>query len=95
MNDTCAARVRHECYTNDTSVTRVKSFDFDSDKSKNIFLHLYIYYMASERLQGDEQFHSMNYLLEMHQTCTTKTKLFNDKSYVKISTFFLAKTIES
>ena len=65
MNDTCATRVRHKRYTNDTSVTRVKSFDFDSDKSKNIFLHLYIYYMASERLQGEEQFHSKNYLLEM------------------------------
>ena len=66
--DTSATRatpVRHECYTNDTSATRVKSFDFDSDMSKNIFLHPYIYYVASERLQGEEQFHSKNYLLEM------------------------------
>ena len=30
---------------------------------KNI--QCYIYYMASERLQGDEHFHSRNYLLEM------------------------------
>ena len=27
--------------------------------------HPYVYYMASERLQGEEQFHSKNYLLEM------------------------------
>ena len=47
------------------SATRVKNFDFDSDTSKNIFLQPYIYYTASERLQGDEQFHSKNYLLEM------------------------------
>ena len=33
--------------------------------SKNIFSHPYIYYMASERLQGEEQFDTKNYLLEM------------------------------
>ena len=33
--------------------------------SKNIVLHPYIYYMANERLQREEQFHSKNYLLEM------------------------------
>ena len=43
----------------------MKNFDFDNDTSKNIFSHPYIYYMASERLQGEEQFHSKNYLLEM------------------------------
>ena len=57
--------MRHECYTNDTSATRVKIFDFDNGTSKNIFSHPYIYYMASERLQGEEKFHSKNYLLEM------------------------------
>ena len=51
--------------TNDTSATRVKNFNFDNDTSKNIFAHPYIYYMASERLQGEEQFHSKNYILEM------------------------------
>ena len=57
---------RHECYTNDTSATRVKNFDFHNDTSKNIFLHSYIYYMAKERQkQGEEQFHSKDYLLEM------------------------------
>ena len=64
-SDTSATRVRHECYTNDTNATRVKNFDFDSDTSKNIFLQPYIYYMANERLQREEQFHSKNYLLEM------------------------------
>ena len=50
---------------NDTSATRVKNFDFDNDMSKNIFLHPYIYYMATERLQGEKQLHSKSYLLEM------------------------------
>ena len=61
MSDTSATRVLHERQ----SVTRVKKSDFDSGRSKNTFLHHYIYYMASERLQGEEQFHSKNYLLEM------------------------------
>ena len=63
MCDTSATRttrVRQECYTNDTSTARVKKFDFDNDTSKNIFSHPYIYYMASERLQGEGQFHSKN-----------------------------------
>ena len=49
---------RHEC---DTS----EKFGFDIDTGKNIFAHPYIYYMASERLQGEEEFHTKNYLLEM------------------------------
>ena len=63
--DTSATQVRHECDTNDTSATRVKNIDFDNDTSKNIISHPYIYYMASERLQGEEQFHIKSYLLEM------------------------------
>ena len=43
----------------------MKKFDFDNDTSENIFSHHYIGYMANERLQGDEQFDSKNYLLEM------------------------------
>ena len=62
---TLTTRMRHECYTNDTSVTRVKNFDFNNDTNRNIFSHPYIYYMARERLQGEEQFHSKKYLLEM------------------------------
>ena len=49
---------RHECDT-------CEKFYFDSDTSKNIFLLPYICYIASERLRGEEQFHSKNYLLEM------------------------------
>ena len=62
---TGATQVRHECYTNDTSATRAENFDFDNDTSKNIFSHTYIYYMASERLQGEKQFHSKTQLLEI------------------------------
>ena len=48
-----------------TSATRKKSFDFYNDTSANIFSHPYISYIASKRLQGDEQFHFLNYLLEI------------------------------
>ena len=62
----------------------MKNFDFDNDTSKNIFSHPYICYMASERLQGGQQFHSRNYLLKnasfscknVFKKCTTKTKNF-------------------
>ena len=54
-------QVRHECYTNGTIATRAKNFDFDNDTSKNIFSHPHIYYMASERLQGEKQCHFKNY----------------------------------
>ena len=58
---------------------------------KNIFSHPYIYYMASERQQGEEQFHTKNYLLEIShfhakmrlKTITTKIKPFNGKGYIK------------
>ena len=43
----------------------MKIFDFDNDTSQNIFSHPYISCTANERLQGEEQFHSKNYLLEM------------------------------
>ena len=58
-------RVRHKCYTKDTSAARVKNFDFDNNAGKNIFSNSYIYYMAGERLQGEDQFNTKNYLLEM------------------------------
>ena len=68
-----ATRMQHECNTSatrlqhkgDTSVTRLKKIDFDNDPIKNIFSDPYIYHMASERLEGEEQFHSKKYLLEM------------------------------
>ena len=53
-------RVRHECYTKDTSAARVKNFDFDNRTSKKIFSHPYIYYMESERLFYKE---SNNFIL--------------------------------
>ena len=71
MNDTSgtqSTRMQHECYTNDTSATRVKHFGFDNDASENIFSHLYLSFMTNERLQGEEQFHSKNYLVEMSRS---------------------------
>ena len=53
-------QMRHEHYTNNTSVTRAKNFDFDNDKSENIFSHPYVSYIMNERLQRKEQFHSEN-----------------------------------
>ena len=83
--------MQHKCDTSATRTARVKKFDFDSDASKNIFLHTYIYYMASEGLQGEEQFHSKNYLLKMScfhakmrlKSAPQKLDLFNGKSYIK------------
>ena len=75
MSNTNATRVTHQCYTNDTSATRVKKLDFDNDTGKNICSHPYIYYIASGRLQGEEQFHVKNYLSEMPR--------FHAKIYLK------------
>ena len=61
-------QVRQECYLKDTSATRVKNFYFDNDTSKNIFSHPYICFMTSEGSQGEEQFHSRNFLLEMSRS---------------------------
>ena len=91
MSATRTTRVQHECHTNDTSVTRVGNFDFDKDTSENMFSHAYISYMANERLQGEEQFHSKYYLLELtsfpcqntFEKCTAKIELCNGKSYIK------------
>ena len=49
---------RHNC-------ARVKNFDFDNNTSENIFSYTYINHIANEILQGEEKFHSKNYLLEM------------------------------
>ena len=58
---TRTTQVRHKCY----SRTRAKSFDLDKDTREIIFSHPYISYMTNEILQGEEQFHSKNYLSEM------------------------------
>ena len=78
-SDTSATRVRHECDTSatrvllerhkcDTSATRGKNFDFDNNTSEIMLSHPYISYMANERLQEKEQFHSKNYLLEIRRS---------------------------
>ena len=59
---TQATQVQHNC---DKSATQVKKIDFDDGTSKNIFTPLRLLYMVSERLQGDKQLHSKNYLSEM------------------------------
>ena len=64
-NNTSATQVQHKCYTNDTSATWMSNFDSNNGSSENIISHLYISYMANERLLGEGQFHSLNYLLEM------------------------------
>ena len=84
---TQTTRMRHECYTNDIIATRVNYFGLANDTSNNIFSHPYIYYMASERLQGEEQFHSKNYLLEMSRS-HAKMCL---KSAPQILNFLMAK----
>ena len=62
---TLAIRVSHERHHCHTSSTRMLHKPHECNTSKNIFLHPHIYYTASERLQGEEKFHSKNYLLEM------------------------------
>ena len=72
-SDTCATRTtrvrheRHECSTNDMRATRADIFGFHNDRHENILSHPYISYIANERLQREEQFHSKNYLFEMPQ----------------------------
>ena len=43
----------------DTSEVRLENTDLDNDTGKK-FSHPYIYYMARERQQGEEQFHTKN-----------------------------------
>ena len=86
---TRTTRVRHERYTNNSSVTWVRNIDFDNDTSENIFSHPYISYMANERLQGEEQFHSKNYLLEMRRS---RAKIHLKKAPQKLN-FVMAKAI--
>ena len=86
--------MRRECDTSATRTTRVLherviNFDFDNDTSKNIFSHPYIYYMASKRLKGEEQFDSKNNLLEMPRS-HAKMRL---KSAPQKLNFLMAKDI--
>ena len=86
---TLPTRVRYECNTNNTSATGVINLDFVNDTSKNIFSHPYIYYIESERIQGEEKFHINNYLLEMSRF-HAKMRL---KSAPQKLNFLMAKAI--
>ena len=55
---------QHECDTGATRTTRVTNFDFHNETSENIFSHPKLA-IWNERLQGEEQYHSKNYLSEM------------------------------
>ena len=84
--NTSARHERQEC---DASATRVRNFDFDNDTNENIFPNPYIGYMANERLRGEEQFHSKNYVLEMPHSYA-KMHL---KSALQKLNFVMAKAI--
>ena len=88
-SETRTTRVRHKCYMNEASATRVKNFDFHNNTSEKIFSHPYISYMANERLEEEEQFHSKNYLVKMY--CShAKMRL---KSATQKLNFVIAKAI--
>ena len=86
LSATLVLHEQHEC---NMSGTRVKTFDFDNDTSENIFSLLYISSMANERLKGEEQFHSKNYLLDMPHSYV-KMRL---KSTPQRLNFVMAKAI--
>ena len=67
----------------------MKNVDFDNDMNKNKFSHPYISYLANETLQGENEFHSKNYLLEMPRS-HAKMRL---KNAPRKQNFVMAKTI--
>ena len=69
----------------------MKNFDFDNDTSENRFSDPYISYMANKRSQGEGQFHSNNYLLEMPHSHAK----MNSKSAPQKLTFEMAKAISN
>ena len=89
MSATQMTQMQHKCYNNSTSMEQVKNFDFNNEMSKNTLPHPYISYVANERLQGEVQFHSKNYILEicshakMHLKSALQKLNFNGKSYIK------------
>ena len=86
-------QVQRECYTSVKWTTRVRhkwnNFDFDNGTSKNIFTPLYLLY-SKWRLQGEQQFHSKNYLLEIPHP-HAKMRL---KSAPQKLNFLMAKVIQ-
>ena len=90
--DTSVTQVRqerHEYNTKDTIMAQAKNFDFDYDTGENLFLYPYISYIPNGRLQGKEQFHSKNFLLEMLHS---HTKMCLKSASQKIN-FVMAKAI--
>ena len=67
----------------------MKNFDFNNNTSENIFSDRYISYMVNERLQGEEQLNSKNYLLERYRS-HAKMRL---KSAQQKLNFVIAKSI--
>ena len=61
----------------------------DNDTSENIFSHPSISYIVNEQLQGEAQFHSKNYLLEMPRS---HTKMYLKCAPQKLN-FVMAKAI--
>ena len=63
--------MRHDYDTSDTSAIRTTQVRVEwkililITTQVKIFSHPNTYYMAGERLQGEEQFHSKNWILEM------------------------------
>ena len=60
-SETRATRVWHKCDTSTTRTTRVRhdwKILISITTQIKTFSHPYFYYMASERIQGEEQFHS-------------------------------------
>ena len=93
-NDTSATlttRLRHEFYTNDTSLHEWKILILITTWVK-IYFHTFIFTIWQvENYKEKEQFHSKSYFFgnisfpcqNAFKKCTTKTKLFNGKSYIK------------
>ena len=86
-SNTSATRVPD---TNDTSATRVKNFDFVTTRVKIYFHTLYLLYGKWKSIRretisfwdllfGNVYFPCQN----AFKKCITKTKLFNEKSYIK------------
>ena len=88
-----ATWVGHKCNTSATRMTRVQHkwyiLILISTQVKKIFPHPYISYMANARLQGEEQFHSKKYLLEM--PCSHPRR--NMKSVPQKLNFIMGKAI--
>ena len=84
---------RHKCNTSATRTTRVqhewKILILITTPVKTNFQTLIISYIASEKIRGEEQFHTKNYLLEMSPFYAK----MRSKSAPKKLNFLMAKAI--